>query len=294
MSAVGARVQLGLGTAQLGLDYGIANRAGRPDRATAAAILERAHRAGVRCIDTAPAYGTAEAVLGELLPAAGTWRLVTKTTGGAVPGDLGRALAASLQRLRRSTIAGLLVHDRRDLLGPAGDRLWAELCQLRDAGLVERIGVSVYHPDEVRTLLARYPLELVQLPLSVFDQRARSSGVLAALAAAGVEVHVRSVFLQGLLLMDPDRLPAALAAARPRLGTFAARARELGLSPLQAALGFVAGIAGVAVAICGVEAPAQLDELVAALATRIEPEVFADLATDDLGVVDPSTWQVSR
>jgi aryl-alcohol dehydrogenase-like predicted oxidoreductase len=291
------RARLGLGTAQLGLPYGIANEKGRPDAAAAAALLAAAAAVGVEVVDTAPAYGFAEARLGALLPEGVAWRIVTKTMAAAAPGAVRAGVEASLRRLRRPALAGLLVHDRRELLdagGPGGDRLWRELVDLREQGLVERIGVSVYHPDEVMRLLARYPLDLVQVPLSVLDQRVRSSGALAALAAAGVEVHARSAFLQGLLLLEPERVPAELAPARAPLARFRARVRELGCTPLQAALGFVAGSPGVGTVVCGAEAPAQVHELAAALGTHVDAAAFADLACSDLAVVDPSTWPVPR
>ncbi len=279
--------RLGLGTAQFGLAYGVANATGRPSPAQVQAILAAAAGFGVSLLDTAPAYGDAERLVGELAP--GSLPIVTKTRGDL---PVREGLLASLARLRRPRVDALLVHDRHALLGPAGDALFAELVAVRNAGLATRIGVSVYHPDEAGALLARYPLEVVQLPLNVLDQRALASGLLARLRARGVEVHARSPFLQGLLLMAPAHVPASLAAAREPLAAFQARARARGLTPHAAALGFARGVPGVDVVVFGVDGIAQVREA-AATAPLVAAE-WADLACPDLAVVDPSRWSVSR
>jgi aryl-alcohol dehydrogenase-like predicted oxidoreductase len=282
--------RLGLGTAQLGGAYGLAGRGAAVPPAEVRAILQGARGHGIGLLDTAPAYGTAEQVLGSLQPLAAAFAIVTKTPAGGGAAGVRPGLRASLARLCAPRVAALLVHDRRELLADSGDALFAELAALRDEGLCERIGVSVYHPEEALALTARYPLQVVQLPLNVFDQRAHASGAGAELAARGVEVHARSAFLQGLLLLEPAAVPAALAAARRPLQAFRERARSLGLTPVAAALGFAAAVPGVAVVVCGVDSLAQLEQLAAARDGTVRPADFADLAVHDLGLVDPSRW----
>ena len=276
--------RLGLGTAQFGLAYGIANARGKPSDAEVKAVLDAALASGIALLDTAPAYGDAERRLGVLAP--GSLPIVTKTSAGV---GARASLAASLAHLRRERVHALLVHDRRALLGADGDALFAALIEVREAGLAAKVGASVYHPHEADALLARYPLQVVQLPLNVLDQRAHTSGLLARLAARGVEVHARSPFLQGLLLMAPELVPGALAAARAPLAAFRARARELGLTPLHAALGFSRAIPGVDVVVGGVDGVAQLREVVAA-SPPVSPDDWTDLASDALDVIDPSCW----
>lgn len=276
--------RLGLGTAQFGLAYGIANTRGRPSDAEVTAVLDAAVDGDIALLDTAPAYGDAERRLGAF--ASGSLPIVTKTSVGL---DARASLVASLAHLRRERVHALLVHDRHALLGADGDALFAALVDLREAGLAAKVGVSVYHPHEADALLARYPLQVVQLPLNGLDQRAHTSGLLGRLAARGVEVHARSPFLQGLLLLAPEHVPAALAAARAPLVAFRARARELGLTPLQAALGFARAIPGVDVVVVGVDGVAQLREVVAA-APPVSPDDWIDLASPDLDVIDPSRW----
>ncbi|WP_193366497.1 aldo/keto reductase, partial [Inquilinus limosus] len=138
---------LGLGTAQFGLDYGIANDRGICPPEDVAAILDIAAASGIGVLDTAPAYGTAEQVLGQVLPAAHRFRIVTKTPhlgGLRHADDIARAVrdafAASRTKLRRDRLAGLLTHNANDLLRPGGAALWAAMAALKRAGEVERIG----------------------------------------------------------------------------------------------------------------------------------------------------------
>lgn len=289
--------ELGLGTAQLGLPYGVSNRDGQPSEAEAEAILEAALASGVRVLDTAPAYGEAEALLGRLLPTGAEVGVVTKTpplggdeVGAADCEAVRRSAERSLERLRRDRVDALLVHHGADLTAAGGERLAATMLDLRDAGLTARLGVSVYDRAELVAARERLPLEVVQLPLSALDQRLLRDGTLAELLAAGVEVHLRSVFLQGLLLMEPGELPPALDAAAPPLRALREARERAGLTAVEAALGF-ARECGADIALVGANSAAELRECAAALrgggAAGID---YAALACEDAEVVDPRRW----
>lgn len=290
--------ELGLGTAQLGLPYGVSNRGGQPSEDEAAAILASALNRGIRTIDTAPAYGESEELLGRLLPASHTVRFVTKTPplpGGEVSEDdcdaVRRSAERSLERLRRDRLDALLVHHGSELALPGGERLAGTLAELRDSGLVSRLGASVYDRAELDAARERLPLDLVQLPLNAFDQRFLRDGTLELLDGEGVEVHVRSAFLQGLLLMDPEQLPAHLAAAEEPLRRFHEERLRAGLGPIEAALGFVDGAPGVDVTLVGTNSVAELEQCVTALRGRPGPAMdYAPLAVDDPNLIDPRQW----
>lgn len=289
---------LGLGTAQLGLPYGVSNRKGQPSEAEAAAILECALEGGIRTIDTALAYGDAEALLGRLLPGDADVRIVTKTApskgreaGAADPDEVKRSAHRSLERLRRDRLDALLVHHGSDLALPGGERLARCLTELRDAGLVRKLGVSIYDREELDVARSLLPLDVVQLPLNALDRRLLLDGTLAALAGEGVEVHVRSAFLQGLLLMDPEELPARLGAARAPLRRFRELGERHGLGPLEAALAAVRDLPGLGTILVGANSAAELAGCIAALDAPV-PAGFAavDLAVDDPAVIDPRRW----
>jgi aryl-alcohol dehydrogenase-like predicted oxidoreductase len=287
---------LGLGTAQLGLPYGVSNEAGQPSEAQAREIVRLALGNGIETIDTAPAYGGAEALLGRLLPA-GRGRVVTKTeplresrVTASTCDAVRRSAERSLERLRRDRLDGMLVHHGSDLALPGGEKLATCLVELRDSGLVERIGVSVYDRAELDVAGALLPLEIVQLPLNAFDRRFLQDGTLAELQRKGVEIHVRSVFLQGLLLMDPDGVPAHLGAARPALRRFRELGRQHGLDPLETAFAAVRDLP-VDVVLVGANSATELAACVAAMQAPAPGGLSIDeLAIDDPAVIDPRRW----
>ena len=125
--------------------------------------------------------------------------------------------ARSLARLRTDHVYGLLVHGGSDLLGPEGARLAEWLLLQREKGRAARVGVSIYEPDEAREIFERFDFDIVQAPLNVLDQRMITSGTLEWLSERRVEVHVRSVFLQGALLAGPGRLRGRAARLEPVL-----------------------------------------------------------------------------
>jgi aryl-alcohol dehydrogenase-like predicted oxidoreductase len=299
-SVSGARLRVVLGTVQLGMPYGVSNARGQVPLDEARAMVDLAARSGVSALDTAHLYGEGEAVLGSVLPAGATLDVVTKTPkfGGAgadaqaAPAALSRAFALSLRRLRRAAVSALLVHDAADLLGPAGPAIWRAMEGLRDEGLVARLGVSVYSGAEIDGLLGRFPLDLVQLPFNLLDRRLVEGGQLGRLARRGVEVHARSVFLQGLLLMAPEALPPALADMGPRLARLRAALAEAGTTPLAAALAAAARRPEIGSVVVGATSAAELAEILAAAAAAPDPAVpdLAPFAVADETVLNPSAW----
>lgn len=287
-------MKIALGTVQFGVDYGVSNAAGRTPPEEVARILQQAAASGIDTLDTARAYGLAEQVLGDALAVAPhPFRVITKTQPGAAGEAVADSLRASLAALRLPAVDALLFHRAADLEGDAGARSWAVAEQLRAQGLVKRLGLSAYTGAEVRAAAARFPLDLVQLPANLFDQRLLRDGTLAWLAARGIEVHVRSAFLQGLLLMAPGTQPAWFDRVRPQLDRFHARCRDAQLSPVAACLGFLVARPEIARVVVGVNDAAQLRDIVAAAQSRTVPS-FDDLAVDDPDIIDPSRWKIAR
>jgi len=227
-------MKLGLGTAQFGLDYGIFNRRGQCSSAEAAAILRLAAEGGIDVLDTAGAYGTSERVLGQTMSPDHRFRMVSKTPvlshADVDPRHaVEAALMTTLERLGRDSIYGLLVHHADDLLSAAGAGLWQAMQAIKRRRLVCKIGVSVYDAAQLDQVLDRFDVELVQLPVNLFDQRLVYGGYLARLKARGIEVHARSVFLQGLLLMDPASVPESLAPVKQPLACLHDELRTAGV-----------------------------------------------------------------
>jgi aryl-alcohol dehydrogenase-like predicted oxidoreductase len=278
--------RLGLGTAQFGFAYGITNAAGQVSGEEVRRLLAHARAAGIDTLDTAAGYGEAEAVLGGTGAAAQGFRIVTKIAGP--PGGFADAARASATRLGAVPDA-VLLHDATTLAGPGGEEVAHALLGLREAGLARGIGVSVYAPEVLAATLDRLVPDLVQLPFNVFDRRFERTGWLDRLRDLGVEVHARSLFLQGTLLAGET--PPPLAFADDRFRAFRAACREAGLTPLAACLS-VGLAAAIDRLIIGVTSQAELAALIAATDdTGPPPPTLADLATDDLALIDPSRWQ---
>ncbi len=287
--------RLALGTAQFGLPYGVANQVGQVRGAKAGSILDLAWSAGIDTLDTAIAYGESEQRLGDA--GVGQWRVISKLP--AVPeGCTGVAnwvresIQGSLQRLQIPRLYGLLLHCPEQLLGPQGVELHRTLVALREQGKVEKIGVSIYGPDELDALWPRYRLDLVQAPFNILDRRLATSGWLTRLHQAGAEVHVRSVFLQGLLLMDAVDRPAKFNRWQPLWGEWHRWLDGQALTPLQACLGFAYSQAEIDRVVVGVDSLKQLQEiLVGVKGPAVEPPTV--LMSGDLDLINPSRWSAA-
>ncbi|MBV9539850.1 MAG: aldo/keto reductase, partial [Alphaproteobacteria bacterium] len=219
------------------------------------------------------------------------FRLVTKTASirNGVEAVVARA-RQSVSTLGRKPVDLLLVHAASDLLGPDGPELWRALLKLRDEGLFGGIGISCYVADDPVALARRFRPTAMQVPCSLLDQRLLQSGALAALKEMGVEIHVRSIFLQGLLFLPVDRLPTKLKHVGPRLAAIHNRISETGSTPLEAALAFALTRPEIDVAVVGVTALTEFEEIVSA-ALRPTPAIeWEASALDDETVLTPSRW----
>jgi aryl-alcohol dehydrogenase-like predicted oxidoreductase len=285
--------QLALGTAQFGLAYGVTNTRGRVPMDEAAMLLRQAWNGGVRILDTANAYGNSEEVLGAAMHDA--WRVVTKTLplrSGRVDADaVARVDAAFTQSLLHlGRVDTLLVHHAQDLLAPGGDLLFSWLQEQKAKGLARHVGVSVYTGEEIRTLLDRHAFDAIQLPASIADQRLVADGSLARLRAAGVEVHVRSLFLQGILLATPQFAAHRFPAQREWFESFHAECAKRGVTPQQACFGFFKSHDAFSNAVVGVS---NADELAQLLRAWVESSVmdWSAWAVDNTSFIDPRLWK---
>lgn len=290
--------RLGLGTVQFGLEYGVSNRAGHPGEREVANILARAIEAEIGYIDTAPAYGDAEALVGRYLPSGHGLRIVTKTpaiadaTIEARHGQLVlNSLAASLDRLRVDNVHGFLVHHAGDLAKPGWQHVVEALAEVRARGWAGRIGASIYNSDQLTLVETRFTPQLVQLPLNVLDRRPIVSGVLAHLKAGGAEIHARSVFLQGLLLMKASELPDFFLPIREDIAAMQRCWAEQGRSAIAVCLAFALQQAEIDAVIVGVNHGTEFDEIAnMARQSGSIRDCGAAAPVVDPVYLDPSRW----
>ncbi|MCB1509486.1 MAG: aldo/keto reductase [Hyphomicrobiaceae bacterium] len=292
--------KIGLGTVQFGIPYGITNSGGRVPLDEVRAILDRAAAAGVATLDTAALYGESEAVLGQALRPDAPFEIVTKTAKFADVTDpatartrLNDTFSASLAALKREHVYGLLAHEADDLLGPAGETIWQAMQAHKRAGRVTKIGASVYTGRQIDALMARYDLDLVQLPINALDDRLIRDGQLARLHARGVEVHARSLFLQGLLLQAPDAIEPRFAPLPERVRALHAVFAAAGLSPLEGALAAIMRRPEISRTVVGVTSTREWDAIIVASenAGRFRGDLdLTRLAIDDERILSPARW----
>ena len=285
-------MRLALGTAQFGLSYGVANQAGQVTRQEAAAILQLAKDNGIDTLDTAIAYGDSEQRLGEI--GIQGWQIVSKLP--AIPDECAdvwpwvtSAVDESLKRLNVQSLYGLLLHRPQQLMGKSGDGLYRVLQHLKQRGLVQKIGISIYDPSELDVLCDRFEFDLVQAPFNVLDRRLIDSGWLRRLRDQSIELHVRSVFLQGLLLMTRSSRPAKFDRWNGLWNDWEEWLAAVNLKPTEACILYALSFPEISRIIVGVDACQQLAELIDA-AYGIAPEMPSTLKSNDMELLNPARW----
>jgi aryl-alcohol dehydrogenase-like predicted oxidoreductase len=283
-----------LGTAQFGLDYGVANSAGKVAPDEAAEILAFAKSRGIVTLDTAIAYGDSESVLGEI--GVSNWQVITKLP--FMPEDckhpydwLSGQLESSLKRLKIGKVHAVLLHRPDQLLGTGGSDLYEALCRAREAGLTEKIGLSVYDAALLRDVIGPMEFDIVQAPFNLIDRRIIATGWTEKLHLSGCELHVRSIFLQGLLLMSRKQRPEYFAAWQDLFDALDAWLERYSISPLAASLRFALNTPEIDKIVFGVVSVGQLKEILMAAEGELPPVPDA-LACQDERLVNPSNWKL--
>ncbi len=249
-------------------------------------------------IDTSCAYGSSESSLGKsaLL---NQFNIITKTPTYSKRQltnldalHLRKCFFQSLSYLSLDSVYGLLIHSATDLLTKGSEYLFDEMLRLKSEKRIRKIGVSVYRPFELIEISKKFPIELVQLPLNVFDQSFLHSGLLKELAKGGVEVHARSIFLQGTLLRPGINLPKFLEVFKKNFIIFNDFCNRNNVSPLEACLSFVNLISEVGVALVGVHSASQLHEILQVFNAKNSLSLgdFYLLATKKRSLIDPRSW----
>jgi aryl-alcohol dehydrogenase-like predicted oxidoreductase len=292
-----------LGSAQLGMTYGIANVSGQPTEAEAFHIFDRAVELGVTTIDTARAYGTAEQLIGKWLASRKPIGVHVVTKVPKVPEGpgatrkrfVGEQIAASKAALGVERLALVLVHEETDLLDVAIVEGFESA--LAD-GSIDAYGASVYDVAVAARLIATLPIAALQIPANIADRRFERAGIIDAASTFGITVFVRSVFLQGVLLMKPEQLPGHLSAFAPFLNTLSDVAARTGQSVTELLAAGVRDIPGVTSLVFGVDAVSQLELDVMAMSGRPLPSTILDqIAQSASGlpqvILDPTKWKSS-
>jgi aryl-alcohol dehydrogenase-like predicted oxidoreductase len=291
-------MKIGLGAVQFGVDYGVSNTHGKTTKHEVSQILQFAYENGISVIDTATSYGSSENILGEVVTN-DDWRFVTKTPhfsdnslNSTHVNQLKESFNQSLFNLRKKYIYGLLLHSCDDLLKPGGELIFREMERLREIGMVKKIGVSAYSSKQIAAILGKFNIDIIQLPINIFDQHLFVDGWLEKLKNKNVEIHARSTFLQGLLLMPRTSIPTYFLPIKEKIELFSKSAQELSLSKLELALGYVMGINEIDKIVVGVNTIEQLREIIEATQVKVNPMEFTDVSIDNPIYTNPSLWKI--
>lgn len=284
--------KLAIGTAQFGLNYGVANQYGQVSKKEVQNILSFAWQQGISAIDTAVGYGESEKVLGQI--GVQHWKVISKLPSIPLSCDsverwVKASSSESIKRLKTDCLYGLLLHRPLELLSDKGEELYRTLCELKQIGLVRKIGISIYNPSELDSLLKHFDFDLIQSPMNVIDRRLITSGWLEKLKRQGIEIHIRSVFLQGLLLMKKKERPSKFNRWSSLWQSWEQFIQQTGITPLGACLGFIVENPLINKVVIGVDNLNHIEEIVSLSSSEI-PKVPDDLQCEDRELVDPVLW----
>jgi len=280
-------MKLALGTVQFGLDYGISNHNGQVPIGEVSSILALAKKHNIETLDTAAGYGNSEEVLGKV--GVSDYKVITKTTSlGFGIDSVVENFYRSLNRLNIPSVKGLLIHNIEEIEDSQFDTLYQVLIDLKNQGMIGQIGFSTYTPAQVDLLLSRFDFDLIQVPFNVFDTRLLEEGQLSRLKQQNVEIHARSVFLQGLLL-NFDGLSDYFGQWTSQFYSYKKIVDESGLSLIEYALSFALNVPDIDKIIVGVESEIQLMEIIKSSEKRVATSAYP---IGDVNLLNPSLWKV--
>lgn len=288
--------KIALGTVQFGLDYGIANKNGQVPFSECTDILRYCKKVGIDTLDTAVTYGQSEELLGRI--GVTDYSVVTKLP--SVPTDCQDVkswvyfnVTNSLQRLNVKSIYGILLHHPDDLFGEHGADLIEALHDVKRKGIVHKIGISIYDPIQLDPIMSLTQFDIVQAPVNLVDRRLETSGWLLKLKNDGVEVHSRSTFLQGLLLLANDELPKEFYWWSSIWNRWHEFLKDANISAIAACLAYPISLPQIDRIVVGVDSAQHLKMLVAACQGKSKVFDTTFMISDDKRLINPSNWSVS-
>lgn len=284
-----------LGTAQLGMKYGINNKVGKLNEEAVFDILDNAIAKDIEVIDTASIYGEAEKIIGRYFSKNSRGRnikiiskqcdVVDKMNTDTIGITIRRELECSLSHLQRQYLDGYLLHSYREVDNMETLKV---LRSLKNEGLIRNIGVSVYEVDEAEKAIEEGEIDYLQMPCSIFDQRGLKTGIFKKAKENGVTVFTRSAFLQGLLMMKKEEVPDYLKGLIPYLDKFEELLINYGLERRHAIIKFILANPLIDYMVFGVETREQLDEILREKETEKLPEEFVTEVKQEFNNISPN------
>lgn len=287
--------KIALGTAQFGMDYGINNQRGKIPETEIFEILYEASRSGIDTLDSAYAYGDSEAVIGSFIRESKTdFKIVSKSPKCDIE-ETEIIFNSSLKRLGIRALYGYLIHDFAHYR--KYPELWDIMGDLKSRGKIEKIGFSLYFPSELDYILEnKLNIDIIQVPYSIFDQR--FAQYFQELKNNDVEIHVRSVFLQGLVFRNPDELDNYFTKIKEKLVNLNSLSIKQNIPIVALSLNFAALNSLVDKVVVGVDSLNNLKEIISSLDYHREVQnIISELywfKEEDENIILPFNWKVNR
>lgn len=297
-------MELCLGTVQFGMDYGIKNQK-QPSVDDAVKMLDYATQNGINNIDTASAYGTAEDVVGKFLDKKTISRdklfIVSKFTPNSLESNIksedykkviNEYLNKTLSRLHTDYLDSYMFHSSRYAFDE--EKLKA-LYEVKQEGKIRHCGVSVYYPDEAKVCIESPYVDFIQLPSSIFDQRMKNEGIFdLALKNGATQIHSRSAFIQGLILMHEDEIPEFLSGAKPIVKKIDGLCKKYEISRIKLAMLFVKQFDAISHLVFGVDNIEQLKENIKIFKEDFSSDILKEIGKEfeniKADIMMPSLW----
>lgn len=290
-----------LGTAQIGNDYGISNRSGKVSDENFKKVLRAAEKSGVSYLDTASDYGDSEERIGKFYELTKKFSLITKTANSSelLPTKekikfLKEEFLNSLKKTKREKVEVLLIHNVSDITGSDGCEIYHSLSELKNKGLINKLGVSVYSLDDLNQISSEISIDVLQYPINVFNQEFLNNKEIKLLKESGVELHARSVFLQGILLMKTSELHNYFNSIKKIHKKYLSYLKDNKLSKLIGAVNFIKAISEIDAVIFGVQNHEELEEIIYAFNVQRFDLEYEHFFIKNKKITNPSLWKITR
>jgi aryl-alcohol dehydrogenase-like predicted oxidoreductase len=287
-------MKIGIGTAQLGLNYGIANKSGKVNFLEAKRIFSIASNNNINVIDTANSYGDSEKILGKI--GVNNFQIVTKLS--EIPLNCGNVnkwveteILTSLKKLQIKQLYCLLLHKPNQINSEFGEEIVNAINNLKELGLVKKVGVSIYSYKELPFLMNFKFIDLIQAPFNIIDQSLFTSGWMDKLYHKGIELHIRSIFLQGLLTLPRKKIPNEFKKWNMIFDTWDNFLIENQLNSTEVCYRFVKKFKQISKIIIGFDNALHLAELIN-IDTNKKSLSFPDIKCEDEVLINPSLWKI--
>ena len=283
-------MKLVLGSTQIGMDYGYANNR-RISQVEFRKIEKLVHKSKIKFIDTAKSYGSSEKVIGN--SKLKKLNIITKIklpnkNNISIKNWVSSEVLDSINVLKVKKLYGVLIHDYKDLLGKSGREYLHSLQELKKKKIINKIGISIYDPKEIKEILKFWKPDIIQFPFNIFDNRILNSKLIAILKKFKIKMYARSVFLQGTLIDDSSSFRFKKK-YKHLFSKFKNWCSKNNISKIQACLHFIKQYKKIDYLVVGFNNYNHLKEIIDVFKRKqiIIPNKFS---TNDINLIDPRRW----